>query len=348
MAVQSLQVLLVEDQEANIDAWKDKAASHNADAEVKGFRVETLFAQSAARAQQLLDEHKFDAVVVDLRLNPDEGKEGIPNDDGNALMKHVAAMHPVAMAVYSGQRQEADITEFPQVETFDRGNGLVPVFDWLAKQLVMVMQLRRTRQAIERETARIFFRSIWPRWTHWTKSADGAELGDTLARHVVAHVHDSMLYSGGEIAHPEETYFVPPLKDRLDTGDLVRLADDLWIVVSPRCDLANAGKVPTVLIAHCKDIAADWVSKPKEKASMVQHGKAPKWHFLPPILDGSGKELGPWYVEFSHLRAVPAADVAKDLTANRFASLAPQFVPSLVERFGAYFSRIGTPNLSSD
>ena len=36
------------------------------------------------------------------------------------------------------------------------------------------------------------------------------------------------------------------------------------------------------------------------------------------------------------------------LTAKRWTSLAPQFIPSLVERFGAYFSRIVTPPLSSE
>jgi hypothetical protein len=39
-------------------------------------------------------------------------------------------------------------------------------------------------------------------------------------------------------------------------------------------------------------------------------------------------------------------DSVEELTNKRIASLTPQFVPSLVERFGAYFSRIGTPDLS--
>lgn len=348
MGIATLQVLLVEDQDSNIEAWKDKAKSHNSDADAKGFSVESWFAKSVAEAEVILDAHKFDAVVVDLRLSSNDGQEGSPNDHGNALMKHVAAKHPVAMAVYSGQQKEADVSEFPQVEVFDRGDGLNPVFNWLGKQREMIAQLKQTRLAIERETARIFFRSIWPRWTHWTKKGINDALSNTLARHVVAHVHDSMLYSGGEVAHSEETYFIPPLKERLDTGDLIRTEGGLLVVVSPRCDLANAGKVPTVLVAFCKDVGVDWNAKPKERGNMVQHGKAAKWHFLPPMLDEKGKEIGPWFVEFSNLRAIPEAEVATSLTARRFASLAPQFVPSLVERFGAYFSRIGTPNLSSE
>jgi hypothetical protein len=210
----------------------------------------------------------------------------------------------------------------------------------------MIKQLRTTRQAIESETARIFFSSIWPRWTHWSKGADQLELGKSIARHVVAHVHDALLNSVDQQVHPEETYFIPPLKAQLDTGDLIRSGDGLWLVVTPRCDLANPTKITTVLLAHCKDIRKDWLAKPKEQASMVQHGKTAKYHFLPSMRDVNGVESGPWFVEFGHLRAVPKIDVAVELTAHKFASVTPQFVPSIVERFGGYFSRIGTPNLS--
>lgn len=346
--MKSLNVLLVEDQDTNIEAWNDQEAAHNADVAVKGFVIKSWFAKSVAEAQAVLDNNKIDAVVVDLRLQPAGGQQGTPNDDGNVLMKHVVNTHPVAMAVYSGQVAEADVSNFPQVQVFDRGGGLGPVFDWLNDQRGMMIHLRGTRQSIERETARVFFRSIWPRWERWTKNAPAERpLGETMTRHVVAHVHDSMLYSGGGVAHPEETYFVPPLKDRLDTGDFIRDDLGIWIVVSPRCDMANV-KPATVLIALCTDKSTDWNSKPKEQANMSQHSKAQKWHFLPPMLDASAKLQGPWFVEFGHLRAIPAAEVEAVLSAKRFASLAPQFVPSLVERFGAYFSRIGTPNLASD
>lgn len=348
MSFNKLQVLLVEDETANIDAWNDQARTHNADVAVKGYLIETQFARSSQEAMDVLNSNKIDVVIVDLRLQRPTGLPCAPNDDGNALMKHVAGMHPVAMAVYSGQRAEADVSDFPQVEVFDRGDGLDPVFSWLGKQLEMMMRLRDTRQSIERETALIFFRSIWPRWERWTKDAPEERLrGDPMTRHVVAHVHDSMLYSNGGKTHPEETYFIPPLKEQLDTGDLIRDDEFMWVVVSPRCDMAIK-KMATVLLARCQDIKGDWERNKKNRSKMAQHDNAPKWHFLPEIRDVAGETNGPWYVEFGHLKAVAIADAEEELTKKRFASLAPQFVPSLVERFGAYFSRIGTPNLTID
>lgn len=346
MDMPCLQVLLVEDQDINIEAWQDKASSHNSDAAAKGFIVETATCKSVTDAQKILQTRKPDAVVVDLRLQTEGVAE--PNDHGNALVKYALKTHPVAIAIYTGQGQEAEVDGCPQVEVFDRGNGLDPVFDWLARQRDMLLQLRVTRDSVEREMARIFFQSIWPRWSHWMKDIEG-DVGPMLARHVVAHVHDALLDAGGGLAHPEETYFLPPIKDRLDTGDLIKNDNDLWIVVTPRCDLANAGKVVTVLVARCVDISEQWNGKPsKSKYKLSQHDNAAKQHFLPPMLDLDGTQIGPWFVLFHDLQAIAIAEVEEKLTARRWASLAPQFVPSLVERFGAYFSRIGTPALSTD
>jgi len=341
----TLHILLVEDQQDNIDAWNDRANTHNADAGAHGFSVETVTAPSVAEAQRVLQTQKLDAVVVDLRLQVEGQME--PNDHGNALVRYALEHHPVAIAVYTGQRQEAEVDDIPQVEVFDRGDGLDPVFAWLSRQYKMLLQLRATREAMERETARVFFRSIWPRWKNWAKD-DGADIGGVLARHVVAHVHDALLDADGGSAHPEETYFMPAIKERLDTGDLVSDGESLWIVVTPRCDLAQEGKVETILLARCVDISTRWTEKPKERARMAQHDGAHKFHFLPQVLDADGQQLGPWFVHFHDLKVVPAAQAPAELTAGRWASLAPQFVPSLVERFGAYFSRIGTPSLSSE
>ena len=340
----TLYILLVEDQQDNIESWNDRANAHNADAENLGFSVETVTAPSVAAAQRILQTQKPDAVVVDLRLQVAEGQMQ-PNDNGNALVKYALGAHPVAIAIYTGQRQEAD-GDVPQVEVFDRGDGLDPVFAWLSKQHVMLLQLRATREAVERETARVFFRSIWPRWKNW--AAGGAAVDGMLARHVVAHVHDALLDADGGAAHPEETYFIPAIKERLDTGDLIRDGDDLWIVVTPRCDLSNEIKVASILVARCVDISTRWQEKPKERPKIAQHDGSHKAHFLPQMLDQDGEPIGPWFVQFHDLKAVALGQAPAQLTANRWASLAPQFVPSLVERFGAYFSRIGTPSLSSE
>lgn len=102
------------------------------------------------------------------------------------------------------------------------------------------------------------------------------------------------------------------------------------------------------MIARCVDISKRWNEKAKEQSRIAQHDGSHKLHFLPQMLDREGQQFGPWFVHFHDLKAVPVAQAPAELTAKRWASVAPQFVPSLVERFGAYFSRIGTPSLSGE
>ncbi len=355
-----LEVLLVEDDKSKVQQWEAAVASFNADLEKNGFVINTWTAASITAAMETISRAKLDALVVDLRLEKEPGI-GEDNDDGNELIRKVIETTACGVVVYTGQKGQADVKDYPQVEVFDKGEGVKPVFDWLSRQRALLTELRAVSQAVERETAKVFFKSIWPRWKQW--SVQGLQVSDALARHVTAHVHDALLDAAKGEAHPEEAYFVPPLKERLDTGDLVKIGDDIWAVVTPRCDLANEGNVVTLLLAKCKNVSTRYAeleqavkqateakkeSATKSLMRFVQHDGSLKQHFLPPAFDVDGKQMGPWMVQFHDLQVLPVKQGMVDLPKARIASLAPQFVPSLVERFGSYFSRIGTPNMSSD
>ena len=351
MTLPVLNVLLVEDEDVNIETWQDQVSIHNADADKTGFRIESSFAKSVAEGKNKLRSGHYDAVVVDLRLQLEPGVAE-QNDHGNEFVKYVISSVPAGVVIYTGQRAEATDYGCPQVQIMDKGDGLQPVFAWLTEQKDLLLSIRSAKETFDREMAKIFFKSIWPRWKHLTETLKGAELTGMVSRHVVAHVHDSLLDTDEDGAHFEEWYFVPPLRARLDTGDLVLKDNEVWIVVTPRCDLAHEGKTATILIAKCLDISGEWQEAEKagkltgKLKELARHKNSPKLHFLVPLRDSKGDTRGPWLVNFDTLLALPAEAGFAELTPTRFASLAPQFVPSLVERFGAYFSRIGTPALS--
>lgn len=353
-----LKVLVVEDDDSMLHDWQDAVAAHNADAPNKGFRIESIYAKSVPQAKKLLDLYSFDAAVVDLRLQLEYGAAE-NNAHGNHLVGHILESHPLGIVIHTGQRGDADIPAYamPQVSVLDKGDGLDPVFDWLENNKDIFLRLRGAKSIFNREAAKMFFKSIWPRWKIWHDGSDQQKLTEVVARHVIAHIHDSLLVAGEDVTHAEETYFVPPLKERLDTGDLIRVDNKVWIVVTPRCDLANQGKIENIVLAACEDISDEWNKlheKPISKASegkikdIIQHRKSHRFHFLSPLVDLASVKNGPWVVSFDVIMSVPIADAKKKLEDGRFASLSPLFVPSLVERFGAYFSRIGTPGYSSD
>lgn len=370
MSMSTLKILLVEDEQDVISNWKSEVDLHNADQSKHEFTIEMETAASDPDARRMLELHRFDAAVVDLRLRTGEGAAE-NNSQGNDLVRHILETHPIGIAIYTGQSACAD--EFRdagneicrQVRVFDKGDGIPPVFRWLAEQKDMLLRLRQAKATFNEQTARMFFRSIWPRWETWdSQISDKEELAKALIRHIVAHVHDALLDANDGQVHPEEAYFVPPLKERPETGDLfVDQQNGTWILVTPRCDLANPGKVETVLLASCNDLSEEWQRQLEESGRakkwmqrMMQHDRSSKQHFLHPMVAPDGSQKGPWMVQFHKLKVLsvdelkdPPVDGERSQSSSlkRMASLSPLYIPSLVERFGAYFSRIGTPDCSS-
>ncbi len=352
----TIQILLVEDDDMMVHEWREAVATHNSDSQRHGLVLESVVAASYEAAIQAIRKHKFDAAIVDLRLRAPVGEAG-PNSDGNRVIAHIADTSTLAISVYSGQSSEFDREHSPrEVEVFDRGAGLDQVFTWIGRQREMIVKLQESREIVERQSAKVFFTGIWPRWKNWAEATPSSnETPLPITRHMIAHVHDSLSYAA-EAYHFEESYFVPPVKPSLDTGDLVEVEGDIAIVVTPRCDLANDNKTATILLARCEDLRGRWTSligagsksAVSEMSSLQKHKGSFNRHFLPPMRDHNGADKGPWFVCFDNLVVLDCKTKRAELTAARLASLAPQFVPSLVERFGAYFSRIGTPILSGD
>ncbi len=208
--------------------------------------------------------------------------------------------------------------------------------------------------------AGIFHRSIWPRWRIWSGQIESKELQTALARHLVSHLHAGLLQATGGTVHPEEWYFLPVLSSApISTGDLIALEENqVSVVVTPRCDLARTGvdRCKTIQLARCIDVSAEWVRAEQnenvkkgneEKADMRQHRKKPVQHFLPRMQLSDTEKKGPWFARFDQIVSMENNDqLLERLRAQRLAAVTSEYVPSLVERLGAYFSRIGTPDIS--
>ncbi|SFN61918.1 hypothetical protein SAMN03159304_00500 [Pseudomonas sp. NFACC24-1] len=332
-----------------IDSWGRVFERHNHDKEKQGFGIDFVTATSIAASEALLEARRFDAVIVDLGLRG-EGEAAELNSEGNKIVKFIVSSQPIGVVIYTGQIQEAEDFSKYFVKVIDKSNGQHKVLEWIEENKSVFLGIRETEIAFRGETARVFFSQIWQRWKFWTDGAktSGEDISKPVARHILAHVHDALLSADEDMAHPEEAYFMPPLKDRLDTGDLVTIDGEKWIIVSPRCDLANPKKVDTILLARCVEHIKVWTeTKDKDKNRIIQHEGSPKQHFLFPLRDNEGNAHGPWMVQFHNIKSLPTAEAMSVLPTLRFASLSPLFVPSLVERFGSYFSRIGTPGFSS-
>jgi hypothetical protein len=83
--------------------------------------------------------------------------------------------------------------------------------------------------------------------------------------------------------------------------------------------------------------------------NLFRHGgNKASLHFLPEIKRRDNDNFGPFHAHFDHIVFIEKSDQAQlsHYESGKYASLSNEFIPSLVERLGAYFSRIGTPDYS--
>jgi len=345
----TLNILIIEDEPKVIKEWARVLERHNLNTVKNNYEILYRTTSTVEESLNILENSRFDAVVVDLGLKKISSEI---NADGNEIVEKILADYPIGVVIFTGQPQHAK-QDFPKslVQVIDKSSGQTKVIDWLTENKDLFYGIRAAESAFRTETAKVFFSQIWNRWKYWTDGAktSGTDISTSIARHIMAHVHDSLLSADEDLAHPEEAYFVPPLKARLDTGDILEIENEKWIIVSPRCDLANPQKVDTILLAKCEEITTEWDSaNDKNKNKKTQHDGSPKQHFLFPLRDNNGIPHGPWMVQFHNIKSTPRDKAISEYPELRFASLSPLYVPSLVERFGSYFSRIGTPGYSKN
>lgn len=385
-----IDLLIVEDDPKELKIWDQVIELHNANFEELGFRINHEFSQSLEEAKQKIASRNYDAAVVDVRLKQANGHTG-PNTDGNLVLEALLASEMTVVALFTGETPLAATPVWAKkiVRTFRKGGeeneGTTAVMKWLCAQAPMIKQIKTAHQTIKREMAKVFFHSIWPRWNNWSQTTGAAEdfISTAITRHITSHIYAALLSEGPHGVHPEEWYFVPPLQDKINTGDLIRNADGaIEIVITPRCDLQRDEKNETIQLAACKDVSSEWKKRCEKIAAAketlqnhqlpvgdngiqkledalananealrryTQHSNTNVFHFLPRIKMVDESEMGPFYVQFDKIRSVlRSSEEAKQFLqpGHRIASVTSEFLPSLVERLGSFFSRIGTPDYS--
>ena len=354
-------ILVVEDEERMITLTNDALEDWNEANKANDRFFEAAIAKSPEGAKGELFFRKIDCALIDLRLPPDDQTKKCDADNGNRLAAALLRKTGIPVAIISGHPGEAepDLVDGETVKAFAKANdGYEQAVGWLAEQWELMDALRAVREMLEQSTAEVFARRIWPNWSAMADAIghDGERLATVIARQYASHTAE-FLGQNGEDWHPFEAFIVPSyIADRAHTGDIFSLDGDCWIVLTPQCDMAT-GKVPNVLLAKCSLGVEGWEERPKalgDAASKGQMKKAvkisrnlvnqnlpPSKHFLPPVPGQSQ----PFLVQFGEIQTMPLGELNQVLDA-RVASVSPPFLSNLIQRFGAFMSRTGQPNIS--
>lgn len=356
-----MRILFVDDDEAQRDLFTDAVKDWNE--ANPGKKFDPVICEDAADARDSLEKIRFDCALFDLKFRAETGA-GLALT-GNELAQIGLESNGIPIGIISGQPDDLapQLAERRLLKTFVKREGACDeAVSWLGSLWQLMEVLGAARRQIQRSGAEIFAKRIWPRWEEAyskIKNVDQPQLEAIVTRQYAGHIAELLGIDDPANPgwHPFENYIDPALQEnRAHTGDLFRIDGEIWVVLTPQCDMATQ-KVESVLLAHCDpNLVENWFAKVKSLAEADAAGTRSKnlgsyftnlinqnvdvsLHFLPPL------KGNPLMVNFKRLTMKPLTEVNAGLRQNRIASVSPPFLTNLTQRFGNYISRTGQPNI---
>ncbi len=352
-------VLLVEDDTLAVERFQEALDTWNDQYPEQPFRM--FHAPNVEDAKEHLRTYRFDGAMVDLRL-PANGPGHVNAEGGNAITNFILHERAMPLAIISSNLEELDqtIAFKPHIRQFNKGDVGVyaRAVRWLGEQWRMMEVVRGARRIMEQSAAEVFAKRLWPYWTELPVGADLATITAIISRQYASHLAEYLgLDTPDTVAwHPYEAYIMPSFYEgRANTGDIFHIDDEYWVVLTPQCDMATQ-KVSVVILARCDRGVDNWAENitilhgnssenQKLKANhyllgYINQNIPVSRHFIPPL---PRTDL-PLLVDFGALKTMSMQEVNGRLT-ERVLSIAPAFLVNLTQRFGAYISRTGQPNL---
>lgn len=328
-------------------------------------------------ALELLDQQRFDLVILDVRLGEHENADlPVPDEAGVATLEQIRQRRFVPIVFWTGLPKTVEHLEDSLVSVREKTSGLKALLKAVRDQFATRLPLvnRALFRLVEEQQRRYMWDFVAKNWNGLDSGDDQTALAYLLARRLgqslttpalqqlAAELGDtSGLFPAAETIHPVEMYIQPSLPGKLQAGDLLREPHengDRWsMILTPSCDL-EWDKAEMVLLASGGSIethprviawrADEGSAKQKKKARDELHellrqatgGQLDRWLYLPAAI-----AVPDLLIDMQQLRAVSPDEAA---TMDRVASLDSPFAESAVNRFNRYFGRIGTPDLDPE
>ncbi|MEP0923402.1 response regulator [Leptolyngbya sp. ST-U4] len=337
-------------------------------------KVTTLSSFSAAL--DTLDEHKFDLLILDVRL----GTPGDVEMDETAGIRTLGAIQEkrfLPIIFYTAAPHLVRSLEGPLIRVVEKTEqipGLLKAVEGVFNTSLPLVN-RALIQHLERIQCNYMWNFVAQHWNQLESNSDRTSLTYLLARRLsqslsrsgIVSLAESMGYRVTDISdeeetvHPMEYYIMPPVSKESLAGDIYkgRIADQegFWVLLTPSCDMVpykGNRKAEWVLLARCLFFSqqSEYISwkqsqkgtVPSETKAVVRNNRSKqpdRYRFLPKALD-----LPDLVVDFQQLVTMNFVELGSSL--ERKASLDSPFAEALISQFSRYFGRLGTPNLNVD
>lgn len=334
--------------------------------------IEPLFssATTVESACHILETDPIDIAILDLRL---ESRKG---DDGNSVMGKVMSTRVFPVIIYSAFTDDLceDFRNHAFIYQCEKPNieGVIDkIMEW---ERAKVFDLFTSNGGLSKSLSDTFQRTMWKHISRYWNflPTDKPEMIMEIAGRIASTVlYDELLCSGnnGNLENPVhhgEMYIFSTPRHYFATGDIFRVGDIRYIVISPSCDLVfrDKGKANTdrILVAeieslliylekrhngiHQRIIKGNETKEDIENIDMMMRhsykNPAGRLFYLPRF----GTFMG-GVVDFAKIRVLDySPDFCKDImdTGRWEVALNREIVAEISSRFGKYSSRVGQPS----
>lgn len=341
-------LLIIEDEAAQIQVYEDVIAQHN-----KNHKPIFKFTicKNYAEGEQALRSPFYDAAIIDLKLS------GAEELEGRKLVEAVYQKLRIPIIIYSGSiGQIDDIKENTLLKKKLRTEKLSAIlFEIISIYNTGITRLLKPSGNLDNQLTHIF-------WNHLSNDLDiwiQHNNPDTLLRYILSHFQEYLdIDPIGDFQeyHSSEVYIKPPIKKNNHTGDLIGYMGNLFLILTPACDMVinykfdeKGIKIPfrkaeTMLLAPL--IEFDYKKICLNKKGELDKGKISefvkngnyRYHYLPPYLNSNG-----YVIDFQKLQSISFEE-----KINTVASISSPFIKDIISRFSNYYSRQGQPTFYQD
>ncbi len=359
--VSEIKLLIVDDNKAVLESFKDSADRFNRDNDDK-FKLYT--AENLEQATNYIKYYKLDTAIIDLNL---DDSRGLSNADGNVAVHDLVSFFRIPIFILTGEPEKLkqEYRSKKNIQCFTRGNLtnaelLLKIRD---EFLLKTIQYFSREGYLEKKINKFYWENLQETIDSWKDVAEHhpSEINKILSRHTVASLNEE-LYVDGNIGsfdhyHPGEMYIIPPIKQHYHTGDIISKNDEFFIILNPACDIVNKINLDYYVLVRVIDFSSlkKLQEKIKKEASPDAYfydklnkdgkncytdckaNKKDRFHFLAKF-----DKLNEQLIDFQQIMNVTEEEITQ---YTRIASISSAFLKDIIARFSLYYARQGQPNL---
>lgn len=336
-----IEILAIEDEKKLREMLEDSVKTYNISKKLDTEnKVNIKCLEDDSQLGDLLFRNKYDCLVLDINWgnnNPNGGRE---------LIRQILENKRIPVVVYSGRlNQIEDIEERFGFQKFDRTVKFSRVLDYIVSvKQTKIFDLLGYDGELDKIITDIFWKDI-------DKSLKSINLEEELDSKALARVLTTRIINYLSVSNEDdkykyyEFYINPSLTKDCHNGDIYKLDDEYFLVITPECQLIKINTVNLIKIDFSEKIEEKVLESPKTEKRMsalrrlITEGDCSE-HYIPPFND-----LRHALVNFRNISTLEKSKLTED---KKIITVNPIYMKNIQSRFSQYYSRQGQPDINVD